>query len=165
MQIIDCQYEQQSETILALFNHAIIHSTALYEYHPRTLDDIKQWFEAKSAHKFPVIGVIDENNQLLGFASYGVFRPYPANKFTAELAIYVDQQHHGKGVATQLMTTLIERAKSQGLHTIIAAIDEQNQASIELHKKFGFIHTGTLKEVGFKFEKWLNLCFYQLMLT
>ena len=165
MQIIDCCFEQHGEAILAMFNHAIMHSTALYEYQPRSIKDIRQWFLDKNQHKFPVIGIIDSNKTLLGFASYGMFRPYPANKFTAELAIYVDEKAQGQGIASNLLPALVAKAKTQSIHTLIAAIDENNHASIALHQKFGFFHAGTLKEVGYKFDKWLNLCFYQHMLS
>ena len=165
MQIIDCCFEDHGETILTMFNHAIMHSTALYEYQPRSLLDIEQWFTNKNQHEFPVIGLIDSDKTLLGFASYGMFRPYPANKFTAELAIYVDEKAQGQGIASHLLPALLAKATSQNIHTLIAAIDENNHASIALHKKFGFFHAGTLKEVGYKFDKWLNLCFYQRMLS
>ncbi|QOL26085.1 N-acetyltransferase [Thalassotalea sp. LPB0316] len=165
MQLVNCQFKQHGEKVQALFNHAIRHSTALYEYRERSKQDIEQWFNTKHEQGFPIIAMEDDNGQLMGFASYGFFRPYPANKFTGVLAIYVEQAHQGKGVASKLLQALIEKAKLQGLHTLIAAIDENNHASIALHQKFGFEHVGTLKEVGYKFDQWLNLCLYQLMVS
>jgi len=165
MHLINCDFLSHGADILALFNDAIIHSTALYEYSPRDLDDIENWFKLKATHNFPVLGIEDNDGQLLGFISYGSFRPYPANQFSAELAVYVQPQAQGRGIASRLMAALIEHAKANNIHTLIAAIDEDNKASIALHEKLGFELAGTLKEVGFKFDRWLNLCFYQLILT
>ena len=153
-----------SEPILAIFNDAILHSTALYDYKPRTLDSMAVWFENKRKGNFPVIGAVDETGALLGFASYGSFRAWPAYKYSVEHSIYVAVQHRGRGLGRLLLQEVINSAREQNYHVLIGGIDSQNNASIQLHKKFGFEHAGTLRQVGFKFGRWLDLDFYQLVL-
>ncbi|MCH1924094.1 GNAT family N-acetyltransferase [Shewanella sp. C32] len=164
MHIIDCQYALHGEAILAIFNDAIANTTALYEYAPRDHARIQQWFAAKQAGNFPVIGALDEHGQLMGFASYGPFRGYPANKYSVEHSVYVDQQFRGRGVAKALMQALLQLAQQQQLHVMVGAIDAANGASIGLHETLGFSHSGTLPQVAFKFGRWLDLAFYQKLL-
>lgn len=165
MKVIRIVSHQYAETILEIFNETIINSTALYEYQPKSLSDVTQWLDKKLINHRPVLAAINEQDQLVGFASYDDFRPYPANKFTAELAVYVSPVNRGKGIAKQLLNALIDHATQDNLHVLIAGIDAQNTASVELHKKFGFEHAGTLKEVAYKFDRWLDLSFYQKKLS
>ncbi|MCL1075347.1 GNAT family N-acetyltransferase [Shewanella dokdonensis] len=164
MQIIRCSYEAHGAAIQQIFNFAITQTTALYEYQPRDQQRIAQWFAAKTQGNWPVIAAVDEQQQLLGFASYGPFRGYPANKYSVEHSVYVAPEHYGKGIATLLMRQLIELAQAQQLHVMVGAIDADNAASIALHEKLGFSHSGTLPQVAFKFGHWLDLAFYQLIL-
>jgi L-amino acid N-acyltransferase len=158
----DSSFAQQ---ILAIFNDAILHSTALYDYKPRTLESMELWFENKRKGTFPVIGAVTESGELLGFASYGTFRAWPAYKYSVEHSIYVAAEHRGKGVGRQLLQQVIDEAGAQNYHVLIGGIDSQNAASIHLHRQFGFQHAGTLRQVGFKFGRWLDLDFYQLTLA
>ncbi len=164
MQIIQCSYERHAAAILDIFNDAILHSTALYDYQARTMDNIVSWFNNKEAGNYPVIGIESESGELMGFASYGSFRAYPANKYTLEHSVYVANAHRGKGIASLLMQRLIELAQEQNYHTLIGSIDASNQPSIALHEKLGFTHAGTIRHAGFKFGDWLDLAFYQLLL-
>ena len=158
----DASFAQQ---ILAIFNDAILHSTALYDYKPRTLDSMELWFENKRKGNFPVIGIVTESGELLGFASYGTFRAWPAYKYSVEHSVYVAAEHRGKGLGRRLLEQLIQEAGAQDYHALIGGIDSQNAASIQLHRRFGFEHAGTLRQVGFKFGRWLDLDFYQLLLA
>lgn len=161
-----CVATEHAPAILAIFNDAIAHSTALYEYQPRTLETMASWFAAKQAGGYPVIGAFDATGQLLGFASWGPFRAYPAFKYTVEHSVYVDQDHRGRGIGRQLLTELIRQAEARDeVHALIAAIDMQNPGSIALHESLGFQHAGTLPQVGFKFGRWLDLGFWQRTLT
>lgn len=164
MQIIQCSYERHTAAILDIFNDAILHSTALYDYQARTMDNMVSWFNNKEAGNYPVIGIESESGELMGFASYGSFRAYPANKYTLEHSVYVANAHRGKGIASLLMQRLIELAQEQNYHTLIGSIDASNQPSIALHEKLGFTHAGTIRHAGFKFGDWLDLAFYQLLL-
>lgn len=154
-----------SEPILAILNEAIANSTALYDYTPRTKESMVAWFENKRKGNFPVIGAVNEAGELLGFASYGTFRAWPAYKYSVEHSIYVALEHRGKGLGKTLLQQIINSARSQQFHVLIGGIDSQNSASIQLHKRFGFSHAGTIKQVGFKFGRWLDLDFYQLILN
>ncbi|MBV7538654.1 GNAT family N-acetyltransferase [Duganella sp. sic0402] len=162
--IVRCSAERHAGAILDIFNDAIRHSTALYEYKPRTPEIMATWFETKRNGGFPVIGVEDENGTLLGFGSYGTFRAFPAFKYTVEHSVYIHQDHRGKGLGKLLMQELITAARAANLHAMMGGIDAANAGSIKLHASLGFKHVGTLPEVGFKFGKWLDLAFYQLIL-
>jgi phosphinothricin acetyltransferase len=164
MQLITCSHALHAAPILAILNEAIANSTALYDYRPRTLDSMRTWFQAKEAGGFPVIGLVDEDGTLLGFASYGTFRAFPAYKYTVEHSVYVHHAHRGRGLGRQLLRALIEHARAQGLHVLVGGIDAANQGSIALHTRLGFTHCGTVRQAGFKFGRWLDLAFYQLVL-
>jgi phosphinothricin acetyltransferase len=122
------------------------------------------WFAAKRKGNYPVIGAVSEEGKLLGFASYGVFRGWPAYKYSVEHSVYVAAPHRGKGIGKRLLQRIIEEAEAQNYHVLVGAIDSQNPASIALHRALGFQHAGTIRQVGFKFGKWLDLDLYQLIL-
>lgn len=163
MKIVNCQYNRHGKTILKIFNEAIANSTALYEYEPRTLATIQKWFIAKEEKGYPVLGM-EDNHSLLGFASYGDFRPWAGFKYSIEHSIYVDSQHRGKGIGKELLKQLILIAQQQNYHVMIGGIDADNYISIQLHQSMGFKHCGSIKQTGFKFGRWLDLELYQLIL-
>lgn len=165
MRYVHCTHDIHAPEILDILNEAIINSTALYDYQPRTLESMVSWFQAKEAGSYPVIGVHDDSHQLLGFSTYGAFRNWPAYKYTVEHSVYIHKDHRGKGLGMALMQRLIEEARSQQYHVIVGGIDATNSASISLHEKLGFLHVGTIKHAGFKFDQWLDLAFYQLILN
>jgi L-amino acid N-acyltransferase len=164
MKLVDCTFDPHAPRILEIFNDAIANSTALYEYKPRTMETMQTWFAAKATNRFPVIGAVNDAGELMGFASYGTFRAFPANKYSVEHSVYVDANHRGQGVSVVLMKALIERARAAELHTLIGGIDAANTTSIALHEKLGFTHAGTIRHAAFKFGRWLDLAFYQLLL-
>lgn len=155
--------QKDAQAILDIYNDAILHTAAVYKYEEELLGERQQWLLEKEAQGIPVF-VFEEEGIIIGFATYGPFRVYPAYKFSIENSIYVHPAHSGKGVASKLLTRLIEQAKEAGYKTMIACIDADNVASIKLHEKFGFTYSGTLSNVGFKFDRWLNLALYQLEL-
>jgi phosphinothricin acetyltransferase len=162
--LVACHHDRHAEAILAIFNDAIAHSTALYDYRPRTAQSMATWFEAKRAGGFPVLGLENNAGELLGFASYGPFRAFPAFKYTVEHSVYVRQDQRGRGWGRDLMQALIAEARRHEVHALIGAIDADNTGSIALHRRLGFQHAGTLPQVGFKFGRWLDLALYQLLL-
>ena len=164
MRTINCTHEVHAPAILDILNEAIIHSTALYDYKARTAESMVGWFRAKQAGNFPVIGAVDEAGMLLGFASYGTFRAWPAYKYSVEHSIYIHKDHRGQGLGMVLMQALIAAAIGQNYHVLIGGLDAANAASIALHRKLGFVHAGTIRDAGFKFGRWLDLAFYQLIL-
>lgn len=163
-QRVHCTHERHAPAILAIFNEAIVNSTALYDYQPRPLESMKAWFDAKQQGNFPVIGLEDSQGQLLAFGSYGTFRAWPAYKYTAEHSVYVHRDHRGRGLGLEVMRALIESARQRDLHALVGGIDATNTASIALHQRLGFQHVGTLPQVGFKLGRWLDLALYQLLL-
>ena len=162
--IVYCTHERHASAILDIFNEAILNSTALYDYKPRPPESMSTWFEAKTKGNFPVIGIEDEDGTLLAFGSYGTFRAWPAYKYSVEHSVYVQKDHRGRGLGLQIMQVLIAEARKNGVHAMMGGIDATNAGSIALHERLGFKHVGTLPEVGFKFGRWLDLAFYQLLL-
>jgi L-amino acid N-acyltransferase len=162
--IVRCNFERHAEAILEIFNDAILHSTALYDYEPRTVQNMVAWFDAKRAGSFPVIGIEDSKGILLGFGSYGIFRAWPAYKYTVEHSVYVHKDHRGRGLGRTVIQELMAAARENDVHAMIGGIDAANAGSIALHEQLGFKHVGTLAQVGFKFGGWLDLAFYQLLL-
>ena len=155
--------EKDLTTILAIYNDVILTSTAVYKYQEETMAERKAWLMAKEEAGLPVI-VYEEAGEVLGFATYGSFRPYPAFKYSIEHSVYVHKDHHSKGIGTKLMKELIKLANTAGFKMMIAGIDASNIGSIRAHEKLGFTYAGTIKKSGFKFGHWLDLAFYQLEL-
>jgi L-amino acid N-acyltransferase len=151
------------QAILDIYNYAILHTTAVYDYAPHTLNMRQQWFETKQQQGFPVF-VAEEEGEIVGFSSLGSFRAWTAYKHTVENAIYVRNDARGKGIGKLLMEPLIEAAKELRMHTIVAGIDADNEVSLKLHRYFGFEEVAHFKQVGWKFDKWLDLKFMQLIL-
>ncbi|MDM0086456.1 MULTISPECIES: GNAT family N-acetyltransferase [unclassified Variovorax] len=164
IRLIDCTEAEHAGAILAILNDAIVHSTALYDYVPRPPEAMAAWFATKRAHGFPVIGAVDADGRLAGFASWGTFRAFPAYKYTVEHSVYLHPAQRGRGLGRVLMEALIERARAAEVHVLVGCIDASNGASIGLHQRLGFSHCGTFRQVGFKFGRWLDAAFYQLEL-
>jgi len=148
--------------ILAIYNDVILHTTAVYDYEPHTLDMRKQWFQTKQEQGFPVF-VATENEKIAGLSSIGPFRAWEAYKYSVENSVYVASDCRGKGIGKLLIPPLIKAARQLQLHTIIAGIDASNEASLKMHKCFGFQEVAHFKEVGYKFNRWLDLKFLQLI--
>ena len=160
---IDCNRDHL-EAIRAIFNEAIVNSTALYDYVPRSVEVMQAWFEAKEKADLPVIGVMNEAGELMGFGSYGPFRPHAAYQYSVEHSVYVDARFRGQGLGKMILHRLIERAEQQDYHMMIGVIDAQNATSIALHEKLGFTACGHIREAGYKFGRWLDLALYQFVL-
>jgi phosphinothricin acetyltransferase len=165
MRVIQCEPKRHAEKILAIFNDAIVNSTALYDYKPRTMEMMTTWFETKAKGTFPVIGIENDSGELMGFGSYGTFRAWPAYKYSVEHSVYVDARFRGQGVGKRLLQEIIAAAEKQNYHLLVGGIDAANSVSIRLHERLGFVHCGTIRQAGFKFGRWLDLAFYQLVLS
>jgi L-amino acid N-acyltransferase len=149
--------------MLAIYNDAVLTTTAVYDYQPRSSEQQVAWFTAKQEQSLPVL-VAEDGGAVIGFASYGPFRPWPAYLHSVENSLYVAPAQRGRGIGSALLPALIQRAAERGLHTMIAGIDATNEASLRLHTKLGFERVAQFREVGWKFERWLDLAFLQLML-
>ncbi len=165
MNIVTCDYPTHAAAILAILNDAIATSTALFDYRAREPASMVEWFNAKEARRFPVLGAVAADGELMGFATYGTFRGWPAYKYTVEHSVYVHRDHRRKGVAHALLTRLIAVAEEQDYHVLVAGIEASNAASISLHEQVGFVCAGTIHHAGFKFGRWLDLVLYELRLA
>lgn len=159
MNWIECGPEHL-ESIRAIFNEAIENSTALYEYEPRSVAFMEAWWEAKQKGGYPVLGAVSDEGILAGFATYGPFRPHPAYQHTVEHSIYVESRFRSQGLGRLFLERLVAAAQGNGVHTMIGVIDAENTASIRLHERQGFEACGHLREVGYKFGRWLDVVLY-----
>ena len=148
--------------MLDIYNEIIANTTAVFQYDPHTLEMRKEWFAQKKKDGFPVF-VAEENNEVVGFSTIGAFRNWQAYQYSVENSVYVRTDMRGKGIGKLLLQATIDAAKKMKMHTIIAGIDASNETSIAMHKQFGFVEVAYFKEVGYKFDRWLDLKFLQLM--
>ena len=155
--------EQDLPAILTIYNDAIRTTTAVYDYQPHTLAMRQAWYDAKVADGWPVF-VADDAGMVVGFSSLGPFRAWAAYKYTVENSVYVSADRRGHGIGKLLLPPLIDAARRMEMHAIIAGIDAANVASYRLHQSFGFVEVAHFREVGYKFGRWLDLKFLELLL-
>ena len=155
--------EADIPVISDIYNHIILNTTAVYQYVAQTLDMRKAWYDAKMKDGYPVF-VAEDEGLVVGFSSYGPFRAWAAYKYTVENSVYVAEGQRGKGIGKLLIQPLIDSAREKGMHAIIAGIDATNDSSVRLHQSFGFREVAHFKEVGYKFGRWLDLKFLELVL-
>jgi len=150
--------------ILDIHNANIATSTAIWDHEQVDLDDRLVWFRERTAAGLPIL-VADIDGAVAGYASYGPWRTRSGYRFTVENSVYVADRFQRRGVASALLTELIERARSAGtVHAMVAAIESGNSGSILLHERFDFRTVGVLPEVGRKFGRWMDLTLMQLTL-
>jgi L-amino acid N-acyltransferase YncA len=150
--------------ILAIYNDAVLTTTASYDYEPSTLEARAAWFDAHEQEDMPVFVAVDETGEIVGWSSLSSFRPRWGYRFTVEDSVYVAADRRGQGIGRLLMAPVVAAARERGKHSILAVIDAASDASIRLHAAFGFQQVGYLREVGYKFDRWLDLVFMQLLL-
>ena len=155
--------EYDLPAILGIYNDVILTTTAVYSEEPHTLEMRQTWFNERREGGFPVI-VTEQDGKVTGFATYGKFRVWPCYRFTVEHSVYVHRDWRGKGISSILLQEIIDHARSAGMHALIAGVDSENDISLQLHLKFNFIQVARFKEVGFKFNRWLDLVFLELLL-
>lgn len=149
--------------ILAIHNHNIAHGFALWRYEQGTLAERAAWLHDRRGAGYPVLAAV-EGDEVLGFGGYGPFRFGAGYGRTVENSIYVREDRQRRGVARALMGRLIERATAEGRHVMVAGIGLPNDASVALHAALGFVDCGLLREIGWKFDRWLDLRLMQKML-
>jgi phosphinothricin acetyltransferase len=152
--------EEDLGGLLAIYNDVIATSTAIYSCDPVTLEERQKWWRARTAQGYPVLIARDEQG-VAGFATFGDFRAWPGYRFTVEHTVHVRAAGRGRGVGTLLVQALLARAAALGKHVMIAGVDAANAAAIRFHERLGFEKCGHLREVGYKFERWLDLVFLQ----
>ncbi len=142
--------------ITAIYNEVVATSTATFNDRPASCEERIAWWKSRLSQSYPVL-VSVEGSRLAGFASFGDFRAWPGYRYTVECTIYIHAEFRGRGVGTRLLKALVERAAALEKHTMIAAVDSENLASLQFLERFGFERAGVLHEVGFKFSRFLDL--------
>jgi phosphinothricin acetyltransferase len=155
--------ESDSAAINDIYNYYVLHSTCTYQEEPETLEGRRDWFN-HHGEKHPVI-VAESAGRVVGWGSLSAYHPRSAYRHTVENSVYVHPEHHRGGIGSLLLRELITRARGLGHRAIIAGIDGEQAASVALHAKFQFEKVGHLKEVGFKFGRWLDVIYMQLRLA
>lgn len=149
--------------IVAITNHAILHTTALWNVTPATLATRSAFVAERQAQGFPVL-VLRQDDEVVGFGSFGQFRPHEGYRQTVEHSLYLRADRQGQGLGGVLLQALVERATALGMHTMVAGIEAENGPSLTLHRRHGFAEVGRLPEVGRKFDRWLTLVLMQRLL-
>jgi L-amino acid N-acyltransferase YncA len=150
--------------IVAILNQAIRDTTASWDIEPTTIEARRGWLRDRQAKDFPVLVAVS-GGEIAGFGSFGDFRSWQGYHRTVEHSLYVDPTHQRCGVGAALLNALVERARSRGMHAMVAGIEAGNAASITLHLRAGFEEAGRLREVGRKFDRWLDLVLMQRILA
>jgi phosphinothricin acetyltransferase len=145
-----------------IYNHFVTHSTCTYQEEPESLDARRAWF-AQHDETHPAI-VAEVDGQVLGWGSLSAYHARAAYRRTVEDSVYVHHAHHGRGIGSLLLSELISRARRLQHRVIIAGIDAEQTASVALHAKFHFEQVGRLKQVGYKFGRWLDVIYMELLL-
>ena len=152
--------EADLAAILAIYNDAVAKTTAIWNDQPVDLANRRAWFRTRTAQDFPVL-VAEEDALVVGYGSFGDFRPFDGYRFTVEHSVYVAEGVRRRGIASSLLAALEERARTMGKHVMVGGIAADNEASLKLHERLGFVETGRMPEVGFKFDRWLDLVLMQ----
>ena len=158
--------ETDLPAILAIYNDAVMNNTAIWIETPSDLADRAAWLAARREAGFPVL-VADDGQAaatVLGYGTFGQFRPYEGFRHTVEHSVYVSDQAQGRGIGKLLLAALITEARLRGKRVMVGAIDATNYVSLALHEHMGFEETGRLHGVGEKFGKRLDMVLVQLAL-
>jgi phosphinothricin acetyltransferase len=149
--------------IAAIYNDVVLNSTATFDLEPWTPAKQRQWLNEHS-HPYAAL-VATDGGDVVGWAALSPFRPKPAYRFTAEDSLYVRADYEGKGIGTLLLVRLLDLAAANGFHSVIARITGDNPVSLRLHRRLGFRRVGVEREVGYKFERWVDVVTMQKILA
>lgn len=161
--IVRAATEADVPAILDIYNYEVLHGTATFDIEPKTLEDRLLWFR-ETQHPPHCVVVADDGNAVVGWGCLHPFHTRAAYRFTAEDSVYIHQDRRGEGIGKLLLAHLVEQARLAEFHTIMAGMSEGNEASVRLHQRFGFDLVGRQREVGYKFERWLDVTWMQKML-
>jgi L-amino acid N-acyltransferase len=154
--------EADLAAINEIYNYYVLHSTCTYQEVPEPIDGRRRWFTEHDADHPVIVAEIDR--EIVGWGSVSLFRPRSAYRHTAEDTVYVRHDFQRRGVGSAILLDLIARARASGHHALIAGVDAEQAGSIALHAKFGFQSLGRLKQVGYKFDRWLDVIYMELRL-
>jgi phosphinothricin acetyltransferase len=150
--------------IQEIYNDAVLKLAASYDLEPQTLSARQAWFDEHQREGLPMV-VADDAGRVVGWGSLSRFRDRPGYRYTVENSIYIAESERGRGIGKQILAGQIDAARALGLHAIIAVIDAGSEASLRIHESFGFEKVGQLREVGRKFDRWLDVVYMQLLLV
>ena len=155
-----------AEATRAIYNPEVLESTVTFDLRPRTLEEQLAWLDEHSGGHLAIVAVDDDREipEVVGFGSLSPYRSRPAYSTTVENSVYVRRDRQGEGIGRQLLSELVLRATAHGFHAMIARIVGDHEASIALHEACGFETIGTEREVGRKFNRWLDVVLMQRML-
>ena len=151
---------EDAPQILHIYNHAALHTTAVWNDRPSTIEERLAWLRQQATQGYPVL-VAEAKERVVGFASFGDFRRWDGYRHTVESSVYVAPEFQGHGIGRKLVDALVREALGLGKHVMIAGIEASNTASVRLHRSVGFIQVARLPEVGCKFGRWLDLVLMQ----
>jgi len=151
--------------VLEIYNEAVRTTTATYDYEPRTLEHRCAWFADRERGGYPVFVAETGDGRVIGWSALNPYHDRPGYRFTAENSVYVAEPVRGGGVGRQLLEPLIPAAQERGLRAILACIDADNEPSIRLHARFGFERVGLFRQVGFKFNRWLDVVYMERLIV
>ena len=151
--------------ILAIYNEAVLTTTATYDYEPRTLEHRRDWFMTRQRQGFPVLVAVDASHRVVGWSALNPYHDRVGYRFTVENSVYVGAESRGLGLGSRLLAPLIPAGESRGFHAIIAAIDADNGVSLRLHERHGFVTVGRFRRVGYKFGRWLDVVYMERLLA
>ncbi|MFT3690668.1 GNAT family N-acetyltransferase [Paenirhodobacter sp.] len=154
---------EDAAAIAAIYNDAVVHSTAIWNDVQVDAANRVAWMQARQEQGLPVL-VLEEAGEVTGYASYGPFRAFDGYRETVEHSVYIRTDRRGGGRGRALMEQLLAYARARGLHVMVAAIEAGNAPSIALHRKLGFEDIGVMPQVGQKFGRWLDLALLQIVL-
>jgi L-amino acid N-acyltransferase YncA len=152
------------EEITEIYNQIVRSSTAIYSDLPASVEERVAWWQGRRAMGFPVLVAV-EDGSLSGYGTFGEFRAWPGYRFTVEGTIHIHSSTRGRGIGRALLTELVGIAREMGKHTMVAGVDVDNLPSLRFLERFGFERVGHFREVGYKFDRFLDLVFLQYWIT
>ncbi len=154
--LIEDAHEDDLPGILEILNEVIATSTAVFSDAPVTLEEQREWLERRRESGFPVL-VARDGDAVVAYASYGDFRPHSGYRTTVEHTVHVAPAARRRGIGRALVIRLLELAREDGRHVMVAGIDAANEPSLALHEQLGFAEAARMLEVARKFDRWLDL--------
>ena len=156
--------ESDVAPITAIYAYHVLHGTGSFEIEPPDVEEMARRMGDVLSRGLPYL-VAETNNIVIGYAYAALYRTRAAYRFTLEDSVYVHHEHSGRGIGAALLGALIPACKEWGCRQLVAVIgDSGNTGSIRVHEKAGFQHSGVLRSVGYKFDRWLDTVFMQLPL-
>lgn len=149
--------------IAGIYNHHVLNTIVTFEEEVVAASDMAQRITETCAAELPWL-VWEENGAVLGYASASKWKSRCSYRYSVESTIYLSNTAAGRGIGTQLYAALIAALKPTGIHAIIAGVSLPNPASVALHEKLGFVKVAHFKEVGWKFEQWIDVGYWELLL-